>query len=70
VVCTSSFGLDRTRLIEQDTELGHSSVPRLYAVGLSYQRSIASHLLGGVGADPKYIVDHLTTRTDRPGTSH
>jgi len=46
------------------------SQPGLYAVGLPYQRSITSHLLGGVGADAKYIVAPPTTRTDRPGTSH
>ncbi|MEJ7757796.1 MAG: NAD(P)/FAD-dependent oxidoreductase [Nocardioidaceae bacterium] len=44
--------------------------PGLYAVGLPYQRSIASHLLGGVGADAKYIVDHCSTRTDRSGAPH
>lgn len=33
--------------------------PGLYAVGLPYQRSITSHLLGGVGNDAGYVVDHL-----------
>ena len=39
------------------------SEPGLYAVGLPYQRSITSHLLGGVGADAEHVVDHLTART-------
>ncbi|WP_228386608.1 flavin-containing monooxygenase [Ornithinicoccus halotolerans] len=44
--------------------------PRLYAVGLPYQRSIASHLVGGVGADARYVVNHLLTRhARRLGTS-
>ena len=47
-----------------------ASEPGLYAVGLPYQRSITSHLLGGVSADAEYIVDHLTTQTNRPGMSH
>lgn len=33
--------------------------PGLYAVGLPYQRSITSHLLGGVGADAKHVVDQI-----------
>ncbi len=33
--------------------------PGLYAVGLPYQRSSTSHLLGGVGADADYIVDQI-----------
>lgn len=36
-----------------------SGEPGLYAVGLPYQRSITSHLLGGVGADAEYIVDQI-----------
>lgn len=36
--------------------------PGLYTVGLPYQRSITSHLLGGVGADAEYVVDHLVSR--------
>jgi len=39
------------------------SEPGVYAVGLPYQRSITSHLLGGVGADAEHVVDHLTART-------
>ncbi|MGI8626407.1 MAG: hypothetical protein ACR2J5_07535 [Geodermatophilaceae bacterium] len=42
------------------------SEPGLYAVGLPYQRSVTSHLLGGVDADAEYVVDHLTARTERP----
>ncbi len=36
--------------------------PGLYVVGLPYQRSITSHLLGGVGVDAKYVVDRLISR--------
>jgi putative flavoprotein involved in K+ transport len=36
--------------------------PGLYAVGLPYQRSITSHLVGGVGADARRVVDHLGAR--------
>lgn len=36
--------------------------PGLYAVGLPYQRSITSHLVGGVGADARSVVDHLVAR--------
>jgi len=40
-----------------------ASEPGLYAVGLPYQRSTTSHLLGGVGADAKHVVDHLIAHT-------
>ncbi|MDK3258507.1 hypothetical protein [Blastococcus capsensis] len=36
--------------------------PGPYAVGLPYQRSIPSHLVGGVGADARSVVDHLVAR--------
>lgn len=36
--------------------------PGLYVVGLPYQRSIASHLVGGVGADAQHVVEHLSSR--------
>ncbi len=39
------------------------SEPGVYAVGRPYQRSITSHLLGGVGADAEHVVDHFTART-------
>ena len=39
--------------------------PGLYAVGLPYQRSATSHLLGGVGADARRVTDHLVARTPR-----
>lgn len=39
-----------------------ASEPGLYAVGLPWQRSITSHLVGGVGADAEHVVDHLTSR--------
>ncbi len=37
--------------------------PRLYTVGLPYQHSITSHLLGGVGADARHVADNLLART-------
>ena len=39
-----------------------TGAPGLYAVGLPYQRSITSHLVGGVGADARRFVDHLVAR--------
>jgi putative flavoprotein involved in K+ transport len=33
----------------------------LYFVGLTFQRSFASSLIGGVGRDARYVVDHLAT---------
>lgn len=44
---------------------GVTDVPGLYAVGLPYQSSITSHLVGGVGADARRVVDHLTRRSRR-----
>lgn len=37
--------------------------PGLYILGQPYQRTVTSHLLGGVGADANHIVNHLTQRT-------
>jgi putative flavoprotein involved in K+ transport len=34
--------------------------PGLYMVGLPFQSSLASHLIGGVGADAAHVVDALT----------
>ena len=36
--------------------------PGLYTVGLPYQRSITSHLLGGVGTDAHHVAKKLLTR--------
>ncbi|MGY2003808.1 flavin-containing monooxygenase [Blastococcus sp. SYSU DS1024] len=57
-------------VLDPDGRLRHrggvvDDCPGLYAVGLPYQRSITSHLLGGVGADARHVVDHLLAR-DRP----
>lgn len=38
----------------------------LYVVGMPHQSSITSHLVGGVGADARYVVEHLTRRHGRP----
>jgi len=38
-------------------------VPGLYVVGLPWQRSITSHLLGGVGADAEHVVRRLAARS-------
>lgn len=37
--------------------------PGLYVLGQPYQRTVTSHLLGGVGADAQYIVDHVIRRS-------
>lgn len=38
------------------------SVPGLYFMGLLFQYSLSSALLGGVGRDAKHVVDHLASR--------
>jgi putative flavoprotein involved in K+ transport len=38
------------------------SVPGLYFMGLLFLYSLSSALLGGVGRDAKYIVDHIASR--------
>jgi putative flavoprotein involved in K+ transport len=44
------------------------SCPGLYFVGLLFLYSLSSALLGGVGRDAKYIVEHIiSTRSVRPG---
>lgn len=45
---------------------GVTAVPGLYAVGLPYQSSITSHLVGGVGTDARHVVDHLARRHRLP----
>lgn len=42
---------------------GITAWPGLYAVGLRYQSSITSHLVGGVGTDARRVVRHLIRRT-------
>jgi putative flavoprotein involved in K+ transport len=42
------------------------SVPGLYFMGLLFQYSLSSALVGGVGRDAEYIVDHIASR--RVGT--
>ena len=36
--------------------------PGLYFVGLFFLYALTSSLLGGVGRDAKFVVDHITTR--------
>jgi hypothetical protein len=42
------------------------SVPGLYFMGLLFQYSLSSALVGGVGRDAAYIVGHIAS--ERPGT--
>jgi putative flavoprotein involved in K+ transport len=37
----------------------------VYAVGLPYQRTATSHLVGGVGGDARRVTDHLLARMRR-----
>lgn len=37
------------------------TIPGLYFIGLNFQYSLSSGLLGGVGQDAEYIVDHIAT---------
>jgi len=37
-------------------------LPGLYFVGLFFLYALTSSLLGGVGRDAKFVVDHITTR--------
>lgn len=39
-----------------------SAAPGLYFVGLSFQRSFASMLIGGTGTDAEYVAEHLHRR--------
>jgi putative flavoprotein involved in K+ transport len=39
-----------------------NSLPGLYFVGLLFQYSLSSALLGGVGRDAKHIVDHIASK--------
>ncbi len=46
------------------------AAPGLYFVGLMFQYSLSSSLVGGVGRDAAHVVDHLaSTRTTSPGGS-
>ena len=38
-----------------------ASIPGLYFMGLLFQYSLSSALLGGVGRDAKYIADHIAS---------
>jgi len=42
------------------------SIPGLYFMGLLFQYSLSSVLLGGVGRDAQHVVDHIASRTARP----
>jgi putative flavoprotein involved in K+ transport len=42
-----------------------ASAPGVYFVGLPFQRSFASMLIGGVGKDAAYIARHIASRTSR-----
>jgi putative flavoprotein involved in K+ transport len=42
------------------------SIPGLYFMGLLFQYSLSSVLLGGVGRDAQHVVDHITSRAARP----
>ena len=44
-----------------------STVPGLYYLGLSGQRSFASATIRGVGSDAKYVVSHLIRTNKRGG---
>jgi putative flavoprotein involved in K+ transport len=45
--------------------------PGLYFVGLLYQTTMASALVGGVGEDARYIAGHISQRHARPAaTAH
>ena len=42
-----------------------ASAPGLYFVGLPFQRSFASMLIGGVGKDAAYVARHIASRSSR-----
>ncbi len=56
--------LDATVRLRQHR--GITEQPGLYVLGLPYQSTITSHLVGGVGADARDVVDHLTARATAP----
>ncbi len=39
------------------------SAPGLYFLGLPFQHTFASAVIGGVGKDARYIVEHIAERT-------
>lgn len=55
--------IDLPVLHEDGTPRHHRGIvttePGLYFVGLPFQSTVASHLVGGVGADARYLVDRL-----------
>jgi putative flavoprotein involved in K+ transport len=42
------------------------AIPGLYFVGLPFLYSISSALVGGVGRDAEYIVDHIASHVSVP----
>jgi putative flavoprotein involved in K+ transport len=42
-----------------------TGIPGLYFVGVPFQYSLASPLIGGVGRDARYVVDRLADATDQ-----
>jgi len=67
VWCTGmrpDFGWIHVPVFDDAGQLEHrggiTDDPRLCALGLPYQSTIASHLVGGVGRDAERIVEHLT----------
>jgi putative flavoprotein involved in K+ transport len=42
-----------------------AAAPGLYFVGLPFQSSLASHLVGGVAADARYIASRILPRSHR-----
>ena len=57
--------LDDTGRLRQNR--GITEHPGLYVLGLPYQSTITSHLVGGVGADAAHVVDRLMARGEVPG---
>ncbi len=55
-------------LLDVDGRLTHrrgvTEQPGVYIVGMRNQSSITSHLIGGVGRDAAYVVDHLARRVE------
>lgn len=62
----SSFGSDQAPAHRRGIV---ESEPGLYFVGLAFQHSFASSLMGGVSADAKYVVKHIVARSTAPTVS-
>lgn len=58
----------RLPLLDADGRLAHhrgvTDEPGVYIVGMRNQSSATSHLIGGVGRDAAYVVDHLARRSE------